>query len=172
MTISQAIEDVISTHHRYLQDELPKLQDLLDEVVLTYSLDDENLKIYSQMFEVYRETLCEHAIKEEKDLFPLCIELEENGTIPSVCRGSLVDPMDVMEGEHEAFDLLYQKMQEYLERFSTEVKEDEVLGEFIKRFALLQEDMLIHKMKEENIIFPKVTILESALASPAVFPAY
>ena len=91
--LSDLVQHILDTHHRYLKEALPRLSRLSQEAVQI-----------QKTFENLRAELESHMWKEEMVLFPLVLGLEEarmNGRpAPPAHCGSIRNPIRVMEQEH------------------------------------------------------------------------
>jgi regulator of cell morphogenesis and NO signaling len=160
MPLEQLIDHIVTTHHAYLRQELPRLLGLAEKVAVAHADHDPRVLAIEAVVSELMEELMSHMGKEEHILFPFIQELAQTGTVPFFPFGSLADPINVMESEHQgAGDALHQ-----LRKLTDDYSEPDwacntcrVLFEGLRDLEL---DLHQHIHKENNILFPNALILE------------
>jgi len=75
-SLSEAVDHLLETHHKYLKETLPRLAALLDKVVNAHVERHPELTTVRELFAELRADMEPHLIKEEQVLFPMIKEIE------------------------------------------------------------------------------------------------
>ena len=102
MSAGELADHIVARHHVYLRRELPRLSELIDEVVAAHSANHAELVDLRQTFAGLRQDLELHLLKEEQVLFPLIKRLEAAREAFPIHCGTVENPIRVMEHEHES----------------------------------------------------------------------
>jgi regulator of cell morphogenesis and NO signaling len=78
MSLVELADHVEQTHHVYLKEELPRLDELTDKVVRKYGEHDARLHRVREVLIAMSNELFSHMLKEEQVLFPFIRRLERN----------------------------------------------------------------------------------------------
>ena len=102
-------------------------------------------------------------IKEERILFPLIKQLElAQAPFPIHC-GTVENPIRVMEHEHETVGTALQRIRELTGNHQAPADGCASFKALYDGLARLETDLHHHIHKENNILFPRAAVLESAL---------
>jgi regulator of cell morphogenesis and NO signaling len=105
-TLTELVEHIVGTHHGYVKQELPRLQQLLSKVVSVHGGAHPELARIQQVFQGMSAELTSHMMKEEHILFPYIVALENavsNGRPkPRPAFGTVSNPVHMMELEHDS----------------------------------------------------------------------
>lgn len=159
------IAHIVSRHHTYVRESLPRIQHHLTKVVAAHGSRHPELATVESEFSAIATELMQHLVKEEVVLFPyiasLCEAVQQQGPPPPDMFGTIQNPIRMMEIEHqEAGDGLVairQLTQDYA-----------VPGDACRTYRLVLEelkafefDLQTHVHLENNVLFPKAVELES-----------
>jgi regulator of cell morphogenesis and NO signaling len=97
--LNDLIVYIVARHHAYLKSELPRIVDLFAKVLRAHGEREPRLAEVSEVFEVLKEELDAHLMREEMILFPAIVKLEAGGSAEVPC--SIEHPIARMEYEHE-----------------------------------------------------------------------
>ncbi len=162
-SMTELVEHIESTHHKYLNSELPRLTDLIAKVVNAHSEHHPDLKSVAEIFKALQAELFSHMGKEEEILFPIIRQMESDGDTDFHC-GSVENPINVMEMEHtnagDALARLRSLNNDY------QAPEDACISyqALMKALNELEFDMHQHIHKESSILFPRAIAKEQELA--------
>lgn len=159
-SLTEAVDHLLETHHKYLKEALPRLAALTEKVAAAHLPRHPELKTVGELFGELRADLEPHLMKEEQVLFPMIKEMEASGGSAELHCGSLQNPIRVMQMEHEQAGTLLDKIQETTQNYS--VPEDGC-GSYRLLMEGLQElaaDTRLHIQKENEILFPQVLALQ------------
>jgi regulator of cell morphogenesis and NO signaling len=166
-TVSELIDDIQTTHHRYLKEELPRLSFLTEKVARAHGARHPELEIVHETFDAFRSELESHMMKEELILFPLCRQLEAAESAPSFHCGSVGNPIRVMEHEHDSAGAALAKFHELTGGYAPPQGACNTYRAMLDGLKTLEEDMHLHVHKENSILFPKALALEESLTATA-----
>ena len=163
MAAGELADHIVETHHAFLRDELPRLFDLMEKVVAAHGAGHPELTQIANTFSELRQELESHMIKEERILFPLIKQLElAQAPFPIHC-GSVENPIRVMEHEHETVGAALQRIRELTGNHQVPADGCASFKALYDGLARLETDLHHHIHKENNILFPRAAVLESAL---------
>ena len=168
MSASELIGHIVSTHHRYLWTELPRLTDLMEQVARIHSAAHPELREVEAVFDDLRTDLEPHMLKEERVLFPMIRDLALAPTAPPAFHcGTLRNPISVMLAEHDRAGELLARLRELTQGYAPPVDACTSYEQCYRGLAELEADTHLHIHKENNLLFPMVVKLE-AQATTAV----
>lgn len=168
MPLRKLIAHIIERHHEYLKLELPRLRARLDKMASRHGERDGRLleRLHAVFVELQAE-LQLHLHKEEMALFPVIERYEaaaEMGTpAPPPPFGTVMNPVAVMEREHDSALLALSKMREISRDY---VPADYACANFRAVFRSLEEleaDLKQHIHLENDILHPRAASLEKQL---------
>jgi regulator of cell morphogenesis and NO signaling len=162
--MAELVDHIEATHHRYLWEELPRLDALLEKVRSVHGGRHPELSTVSELFAALRADLEPHLTKEERVLFPMIRELARAEIRPVFHCGSVRNPISVMMREHDAAGDILARMREAANDY--QVPDDGCISYRMCFDGLseLEADTHLHVHKENNILFPMVLHREEALA--------
>lgn len=158
---------IIETHHTYVNDAIPFLQQKLQKLCDVHGENHPELYEVHASFMKAAENLAVHMKKEELILFPHIRQLEtyrlEGGTRPANI-GLSSSAINQMEDEHQVEGERFKKLAENTNNY--EVPPDGC-NTFVVTFETLKEfeqDLHRHIHLENNVLFPKTIKLEKVIA--------
>lgn len=167
-SLTDLCDHIEQTHHKYLKQELPRLEFLTTKVASRHGGKRQALVEVQHVFAGLKGEMDSHMIKEERVLFPLCRELDVAEELPALHCGGVGNPMEVMIREHEhAGDA----MAEIRKLTGDYVCPSDACNTYRALFDALQQlehDLHEHVHKENNILFPKAIRQEKLLAGRTV----
>jgi regulator of cell morphogenesis and NO signaling len=155
------------THHRYVTEKIPELNIYLNKLCKVHGeRHPELLSIYKH-FLASAEELTNHMKKEEKILFPFIRSMvnAENGQmeIDQPAFITVKNPIAMMMKEHDTEGGRFREISKLSNEYTAPT---DACTTYKVAFAILkefEEDLHTHIHLENNILFPKAIILESAL---------
>jgi len=159
-SLSEAVDHLLQTHHTYLKEALPRLAALLDKVIAAHAERHPELHTVRDLFVELRADLEPHLMKEEQVLFPIIKVLEASGGEAEFHCGSVLNPIRVMQAEHEHAETLFQKIRATTRNFKMPEDGCESYRLLLTGLDELEMDTLLHIKKENEILFPQVLAYE------------
>ncbi len=157
---TELIDHLESTHHAYLNTELPRLSALAAKVESAHADRRPELADVRATYETLRADLEPHLMKEEQVLFPMVRELEVADDTPTFHCGSLRNPIGMMGFEHDRAGDLLGRLHELTGGYTVPDDACASYQAFYGGLADLERDTHLHIHKENNVLFPAVLELE------------
>jgi regulator of cell morphogenesis and NO signaling len=165
--LAALVEHIVSKHHGYLKQEIPRLQQLLKKVVAVHGKNRTELARIQQTFLGLSAELESHMMKEERILFPYVVELEvaaKHGSTPrKPMFGTVSNPVHMMELEHESAGAALKTIRETSSDYNPPA---DACFSYKTLYSALKEfeaDMHQHVHLENNILFPIAINLEKQI---------
>jgi regulator of cell morphogenesis and NO signaling len=165
MGLTDLVDHLESTHHRYLWDELPRLSALVAKIVSVHGDRHPELTQVEACFAEIRHDLEPHLVKEERVLFPMIRELDAATESVSFHCGTLRNPISVMLSEHDAVGDLLAQLRQLTNGYEPPADGCASYVACYAGLAELEVDTHLHIHKENNLLFPGVVRIESELAA-------
>ena len=161
MPVGELVEHLVNTHHRYLWDELPRLQALVDKVLGVHGDRHPELVDIARCFSLIRADIEPHLTKEERVLFPAIQQLADASADATFGFGSIGNPVSMMLREHDDLGGLLRELRLSTDDYTPPV---DGCGSYSALFSGLEQveaDTHLHIHKENNVLFPRVIELEA-----------
>jgi regulator of cell morphogenesis and NO signaling len=163
--IRELVEHIVTVHHGYLRESLPRLAYLIAKVARVHGETHRELAELRLVYEAFQSELEQHMEKEECVLFPLCHDLESTRVRPEFHCGSVNRPIMVMMMEHEDAGDALARMRALTNDFTPPLDACNTYRAMLEGLAALEQDMHQHVHKENNIVFPRASAAEAALGT-------
>jgi regulator of cell morphogenesis and NO signaling len=157
------VDHLVTTHHRYLTDELPRISRLVTKVVTVHGDRHPELRAVAARFDELWADLEPHLQREERVLFPMVRELATAAAMPSFHCGTLRNPIAVMLREHDVVGRLLAELRTLTDGYRPPADGCESYVACYAALAELEADTHLHVHKENILLFPMVTALEQRL---------
>lgn len=162
-SLTEAVDHLLETHHKYLKEALPRLAALLDKVVNAHVERHPELTTVRELFGELRADLEPHLMKEEQVLFPMIKQVESSGGTAELHCGTLQNPIRVMLAEHEQALTLFEKIRAVTGNFKMPEDGYESYRRLLTGLDELEMDTRLHIQKENEILFPQVLAFEESM---------
>ena len=165
MEAGDLVDHIMSTHHRYLWDELPRLNALIDKVVGVHGERHPELAEVARCFAAIRADIEPHLVKEERVLFPAIVQLEDASTAPTFGFGTIENPISTMLREHDDLGAMLRELRSSTSSYTPPADGCESYSALFAGLEQLEADTHLHVHKENNLLFPRVIELEEQRSS-------
>ena len=162
--MSELIADILATHHAYLKTELGRIQTLTQKAAAAHGSKDARLAELQNVFLGLKTEMEAHLQKEEIILFPLIERLETAQKLEPSHRGTVNNPIAVMEHEHDSAGAALSKMRALTDGYVAPEWACNTLRALLDALGELERNTHQHIHKENNILFPRAAQRESELA--------
>lgn len=163
--LTDLVEHIITTHHSYVKQELPRLSQLLHKVVSVHGKRRPELLLIQKAFHGMAEELSSHLMKEEHVLFPYIVAMEDaiDHAKPKSrpAFGTVGNPVHMMELEHDAAG---DALKEISRLTSNYTPPEDACFSYKTLYTALKEfeaDLHQHIHLENNILFPRAIAVEN-----------
>ena len=163
LDVDDLVAHLVETHHRYLWDELPRLEALLDTVVEVHGDRHPELHEIAACFHAIRADIEPHLVKEERVLFPAIRQLASAPTAPTFGFGSIGNPISAMLRDHDELGALLQDLRTSTNDYAVPDDGCASYRALFDGLAQLEADTHLHVHKENNILFPAAIRMERQL---------
>jgi regulator of cell morphogenesis and NO signaling len=160
MTLSALADHIVSTHHAYLREALPRLIGLSGHVAEAHGRVDPRLAQICQIVVGLSAELSSHMRKEELVLFPLIRQLESGCGLPPFHCGTLANPIRQMVWEHDDASHALAQIRQMTDDYTVPQWADERHRALVRELQKLEADLEVHVRKENEILFPQALALE------------
>lgn len=150
---SELIDYIINKHHRYINEELPKLSPYVTKVLRVHGAGQPHLAQIHRLFHELRVELEQHLIKEETVDFPLLLEVEKNRTDENYRK--LQKVVDELEDEHSHAGTILKELREITNNFTPPEGACGTYRLVYQRLEDLEADLFQHIHLENNVLFPR-----------------
>jgi regulator of cell morphogenesis and NO signaling len=156
---------IVATHHRYLWDELPRLDALAVKVLSVHGERHLELATILETLRALRADLEPHLVKEERVLFPMITQLDRGDAPASFHCGSIENPIAVMLAEHDAAGELLDRLRELTGDYTPPADACASYTALFEGLRRLEEDTHEHVHKENHRLFPLAVELEAGVSA-------
>lgn len=157
------VDHIETVHHRYLWDELPRLDQLAGKVLAVHGTSHPELATVAESVDAVRADLEPHLRKEEQVLFPMIRTLGTATRPPEFHCGRIANPISMMMLEHEHTGELLAQLRATTDGYRTPDDGCASYRALYDGLAHLEADTHLHIHKENNVLFPAVVELEARL---------
>ena len=158
---------IVSRHHRYVRDEIPRVQALLQKVVDRHAEAHTELSAIQKTFTTLSGELLSHMMKEEHILFPLLDQMEAaaraGGPAPVGCFPSVEFPISRMLAEHDDAGTLTAKIRELSGGYQPPEGACPSYRGLYHGLEEFERNLHQHVHLENNILFPRAVEMERSL---------
>lgn len=158
---------IVNIHHAYVREAIPALYEYTTKIARVHGANHPELIQVAKHFTNVANELESHMPKEERVLFPFIKQLNEarkkGEKLDKPAFGSIQQPINMMEMEHEAAGGELEAIREITNNFTLP---EDACGTYRVAFSKLQEfetDLQRHIHLENNILFPKALALEKEI---------
>jgi regulator of cell morphogenesis and NO signaling len=165
-SMTELVDHIVATHHAYIKEESPRLQNLLAKVVSVHGKNHPELERVQQIFSDLAQELAMHLMKEEQILFPYLANMEAAATrssaMPSSCFGTVQNPIRMMLMEHDSAGDALRDLREVTKNYALPADACVSYSTLYNQFQEFERDLHQHIHLENNILFPHAIAMEGA----------
>ena len=152
------IDYLKNTHKYYIDYVLPKIERLLNQVLLSCNENCSSLKIISTFYQKYKAELLLHLKLEDEKVFPYIVDLYKNKKLNT--DGSSIE---ILENEHNNVEVKLSDLKNLIIRHLTPTYEDNTMNEFLVTLFQFENDLNDHARIEDHILIAQVFEYEKEL---------
>lgn len=161
-SLPDLIQHIVATHHDYLREELPRLDQLMAKVLRAHGGNHAELARVDELYRALADDLMPHLMKEEQILFPYIRQMAQ-GQAGSSCFGSVQSPIRVMEMEHEAVGALLAELRAITDAYTAPADGCATYRALYDGLETLERDLHLHIYLENQVLHPRARDLEVTL---------
>jgi regulator of cell morphogenesis and NO signaling len=156
---------ILDKHHIYTKRELPRLESLLERVILAHGETHPELMRVGRLLRWLSHDLGPHMFKEEQILFPYIVELEkailQAKPFPFAPFGTVQNPVRMMMGEHETAGEILHELREASSNYTVPADGCVSFHKLYQGIEALERDLHQHIHLENNLLFPRAIEMEA-----------
>jgi regulator of cell morphogenesis and NO signaling len=161
------IDYIIEVHHSYVSKSMPVIFAHSQKVAEAHGENHPEVIKIADYFSTIKDELEAHLMKEEKMLFPYIkklVEVKKNNLEQEVPPfGAVVNPIKVMEAEHENAGLLFAEIKRLSNGYNPPEDACTTFKVLYQELNEFEQDLHTHIHLENNILHPKAIELEKNL---------
>ncbi len=161
MSLTELTDHIENTHHAFLRSEFPRLDEMTEKVVSVHGEKESRLCQVRETFLALFGELSSHMMKEEQILFPMVRQLGASATTPNFHCGSLANPINQMELEHEQAGSALERLRQLTDGYTPPDWACNTYRAMLDALAHFERDLHQHIHKENNVLFPRALEMES-----------
>jgi regulator of cell morphogenesis and NO signaling len=167
-TPAEIIDYVVAHHHSYVRSALPRIARYMTEVIQSDGERHPEVFDVADLLGRLAQHMLAHMDKEEEVLFPWIVAASQTGIKPpNVMFGTIVNPILIMEREHETAADWVELIRELTDGYKAPADASPVYRLWIGELKAFDEDLRAHVHLEDNVLFPAAARLERSTAAPA-----
>lgn len=164
MSLAELTGHIVRVHHEPLRSDLPRMEALLEKVIMAHGEREPRLKQLRGVFLPLKEELLTHMGKEEQILFPWVRAIEDGRTFGPPMQ-SVSGPISCMMNEHEDAGAALESLRRLTDGYEAPAHACPTWHALYSALADFESDMHRHVHKENSILFPRT--LKLAGVEPA-----
>ena len=162
-SLTELADHIESTHHAYMKAELPRLEASLRKIAAKHGPQNPKLVELLEVFLDLRAEYEQHAMKEERILFPLVRRMDAGDVQAGSHCGSINNPIRVMMMEHDHAGNALERMRLLTDGYTAPADACNTYRATMDALSQLETDLHRHVHKENSILFPRAAAAEAAL---------
>ncbi|MGB2715831.1 MAG: hemerythrin domain-containing protein [Vicinamibacterales bacterium] len=160
-TPAEIIDYIVVHHHAYVRRALPRLASYTAEVIHAHGDAHPELYDVADLLGRLAQHMLSHMEKEEQVLFPWIVEASRGGVRPpNVMFGTIVNPIHIMEREHEVAAESVALIRELTDDYEPPADASPAYRHWLAELKAFDEDLRAHVHLEDRILFPAAARLE------------
>jgi regulator of cell morphogenesis and NO signaling len=170
-SLADLTSHIVGRHHRYLRDESPRIELLLQKVVDRHGAAHPELGTIQDTFVAHSQELFAHMMKEERVLFPFLEAMEAAASAgqptPLGCFASVELPIARMLADHDDAGALLAKIRDLSGNYRPPEGSCPSYRGLYHALEEFERDLHHHVHLENNILFPRAMEMERSLKETA-----
>ncbi|MCD6598297.1 MAG: hemerythrin domain-containing protein [Bacteroidales bacterium] len=166
-SIQLIIDYLGKTHQYYLKEKIPEIEQLIDQMIKKCYSHNKHAHLLSSFFKEYKEELVNHISREDETVFPYAIKIEKNYlssdlTIPKeqFPEGYTIDSY---RSEHNNIEEKLFDLKNIIIKYLPSPENQVLCFNVLSALFILEQDMNDHSRIEDNVLIPKVILMEKSV---------
>lgn len=148
-------DHVVDTHHDYLRQELPKLEDIVETVTDVHGESHPELRDVEAEYRELATEMREHIDEEEAELFPVVGKLDRGEQLSTAEDESLHGAIRNFEEDHAKTADRLERIAELTDGYAVPENACPSYRSMLERLDRLERDTHMHVHKENNVLFER-----------------
>ena len=159
------VDYIINQHHTYVAENIPLIIQYSDKVANVHGENYPETVEINRLFHMVAAELQAHMQKEERILFPYVKQLvgakKAGMPMPVAPFGTVNNPIKMMEEEHETAGDIFKQIAKLSNNYTPPLAACTTYRVLYAKLQDFETDLHKHIHLENNILFPKASILEN-----------
>jgi regulator of cell morphogenesis and NO signaling len=159
------VEYLNKTHEFYLNDKVPEIERMIDELVDNCVTGTQNLSLLRSFFNDYKTELTDHIKREEEKVYPYVLDLERailNKTIPQELAQQIKEySINDFAQEHDNVQEKLFDLKNIIIKYLPPPNNSNLCNSILSQLFELEKDLDEHSRLEDTILVPMVAGLEN-----------
>lgn len=152
---SDLADHIVSTHHEYLSEELPSLEDLVRKVRRVHGDNHPELAEVEETFLELAEEMRTHTAEEEDEVFPVVRKLDRGESLTEAETETLREAIADLEDDHEETAAHLERIADLTDDYAVPDDACPSYRNMLERLEELERETHTHVHKENNVLFPE-----------------
>ena len=165
--INHTVKYLRNSHHSYQTAYLPDLKSYIDKLENLEEGRKKDCELLNKYFSDYRREFLEHLEYEDGNIFPYILELERSYTSgdpdSSLLKRVRENPISNYVKKHSSLDEQLSDLKNLLIKYFKPFEHASVVRSLLKVLYELENDLKLHELIENQVLFPQVKIIEEKL---------
>ncbi len=165
-SVTEIVEYLRKTHRSYIDDEIPYIENRLNQMLDGCS-NAKEIGLVHNLFTEYKQELFRHLTWEDEKIFPYAVSIEKafvGGQVPpSIKQAILTYPMANFLEDHDDIESKLYDINTLFIKYLPPVNKQQLCLKILKDLSLLESDLNNHSRIEEKVLAPKVIEMEKQL---------
>lgn len=163
----QFIVDYLSkTHQYYLKEKIPEIETLIEQMLDECYPHNDHAHLLNSFFKEYKDELITHISREDEIVFPYSIHVENNftkNTSGKDSRESANYSIINYRSEHNDIEEKLFDLKNIIIKYLPSPQNQALCHKVLTELFNLEKDINDHSRIEENVLIPKVILMETEL---------
>jgi regulator of cell morphogenesis and NO signaling len=164
----QLIIDYLSkTHLYYLDEKIPEIEQLIDQMINKCYSHHKHAHLLQSFFKEYKEELISHISREDKTVFPYALEVENAFLSKKEIKRKQISQkgyhIDEYRSEHNNIEEKLFDLKNIIIKYLPSPEDQALCSRVLSALFILEQDMNDHSRIEDNVLIPKVILMERAI---------
>ncbi|MFZ1624650.1 MAG: hemerythrin domain-containing protein [Gammaproteobacteria bacterium] len=155
LAIPALLDLILDTHHVYVRDALPRMQERAVSIPTADLQRDERLTKVREAVDALSDEMLTHMHREETMLFPVLRQIAGSTGVSPVDMQIILPPIECMQREHGFIDELLDYLRQLTDDFQPPAWAVSEHRELLDELAMFAADTTEHVRKENEVLFPK-----------------
>ena len=164
--ISNTVNYLRNSHRSYINEYIPELKNLINQLSDTEPARFADCNLLMMYFRDYQDEFLKHLNYEDSVIFPYIIKIS-----PDKSPGKSDELMELVKQKsitgymqhHDNLDEKLEDLKNLLIKYFKPFDNSKIVRRIIKILFEMEEDLIIHELIENKILFPKVQKIEAGI---------
>ena len=167
--LNSMVKYLRATHAYYLEVALPRVEDLIGQLIHQPELSKKEVSLLSGFFDDYKKDFMQHIFQEENEVLPYILELEKQSLArepdPQFMNSLQKYSIRKFAQEHDRLEYSLENLSRLIIKYLPPLENQELCLKVLTELANLVKDLVDHANMEDKVLIPRVSDLEQQVLS-------